>query len=124
MPAQPIEHLFTTTISQAEILSGVAIMRDGQRRRDLEAVARSMFLEDFEDRLLPFDTEAAVAYADLFAARRRARRPASTLDLMIAAIERSGDASVVTREIGGFAGCDVNNPRSLPPLANRDIKEK
>jgi predicted nucleic acid-binding protein len=76
--AQPIESLFTTTISQTEILSGVAIMRDGRRRRDLEAAARVMFMEDFEGRRLPLNAEVAVAYADLFGARRQVgQRPSS-----------------------------------------------
>lgn len=66
-----------------------------------------MFMEDFADRVLPFDMEAAVAYADLFAARRRAGRPTATLDLMIASVARSQGASVVTRDTGGFEGCGL-----------------
>jgi predicted nucleic acid-binding protein len=104
---QPLERLFTTAISQAEVLSGLAIMRDGRRRRDFEAAARAMFTDDFEGRVLPFDMQAAAAYADIFAARRRAGRPATTLDLMIASVARSRGASVVTRDIGGFEGCGV-----------------
>lgn len=104
---QQVELLFTTSVSQAEILSGLAIMRDGRRRRDLEAAARAMFMEDFEGRVLPFDMEAAAAYADIFAARRRAGRPTATLDLMIASVARSQGASVVTRDISGFEGCGL-----------------
>ena len=66
-----------------------------------------MFTEDFEDRVLPFDMPAAVAYAEIFAARRLAGRPTATLDLMIAAIARAHGASVVTRDSGGFDGSDV-----------------
>ena len=69
---QPADLLFTTSVSQAEILSGLAIMPEGGRRLDLETAARAMFLEDFEGRVLPFDMDAAIAYADIFAARRRA----------------------------------------------------
>jgi toxin FitB len=72
--AQPADLLFTTALSQAEILSGLAIMPDGRRRRDLEAAARIMFLEDFDGRVLPFDMKAAAAYGDIFASRRRAGR--------------------------------------------------
>jgi predicted nucleic acid-binding protein len=104
---QPEEQLFTTTISQAEILSGLAIMEKGRRRQALEAAAKAMFAEDFEERVLPFDQEAAVAYAEIFADRRRAGRPTATLDLMIAAVARSHGASVVTRDIGGFEFCGV-----------------
>ena len=105
--AQPPDLLFTTSLSQAEILSGLAIMAEGRRRGDLEAAARVMFLEDFDGRVLPFDTKAATAYADIFAARRRTGRPAATLDLMIASVARSHGASVVTRDTGGFEGCGI-----------------
>ena len=104
---QPEELLFTTSISQAEILSGLAIMEEGRRRRDLETAATAIFMEEFEGRVLPFDVEAAVAYADIFAARRRAGRQTATLDLMIAAVARSHGASVVTRDIGGFECCGL-----------------
>jgi predicted nucleic acid-binding protein len=104
---QPAELLFTAAICQAEILAGLAIMPEGRRRADLEAAARAMFLEDFEGRVLPFDTAAAIAYAELFAARRRAGRPAATVDLMIASVARSNGASVVTRNVADFAACGI-----------------
>jgi predicted nucleic acid-binding protein len=66
-----------------------------------------MFLEDFEGRVLPFDMDAAIAYADIFAARRRAGRPTATIDLTIASVARSHNASVVTRDISGFEGCSL-----------------
>lgn len=106
MEGQDEGSLFTTSISQAEIFSGLAIMAEGRRRRDLETTARAMF-DEFEGRVLPFDTEAAAAYADLFALRRAAGRPATTLDLMIASIARSHGATVATRDGGGFEGCGV-----------------
>jgi predicted nucleic acid-binding protein len=104
---QPVGLLFTTSISQAEILSGIAIMPESRRRSDLEAAAGAMFLEDFEGRVLPFDMNAAVAYADIFAARRRAGRPTATVDLLIASVARSHHASVVTRDVSGFEGCGL-----------------
>ncbi len=104
---QPEDLLFTTCISEAEILSGLAIMPDGRRRRDLEAAAAAMFSEDFEGRVLPFDMEAATAYADIFAARRRGGRSTATLDLMIASVARSHGASVVTRDTSGFEDCGL-----------------
>jgi predicted nucleic acid-binding protein len=114
--AQRADLLFTTSLSQAEILSGLAIMVEGRRRLDLQAAARLMFLEDFDGRVLPFDTEAAVAYANIFAARRRAGRPATTLDLMIASVAQSRGASVVTRDTSGFEGCGLTliNPWDMP----------
>jgi toxin FitB len=114
--AQPVGLLFTTSLSQAEILSGLAIIPNGRRRRDLEAAAHIMFVEDFEGRVLPFDMKAAAAYADIFAARKRAGRPASTIDLMIASVARSHGGSIVTRDTGGFEECGVPliNPWEVP----------
>ena len=103
----PPELLFTAAVCQAEILSGLAIMPEGRRRSDLEAAARAMFLEDFEGRVLPFDMAAAVAYADVFASRRRTGRSTATVDLMIASVARSNGASVVTRNVADFEGCGV-----------------
>jgi predicted nucleic acid-binding protein len=41
---------FTTSTSQAEISSGIAIKAAGRRRRDLQALATTVFAEDFEGR--------------------------------------------------------------------------
>jgi predicted nucleic acid-binding protein len=107
LSARPATSLFTTSISQAEILSGLAILPNGRRRTVLEAAAGAMFQEDFERRVLPFDEAAASHYADLFATRRRAGRPSATMDLMIAAIARAHRASLVTRNVTDFDGCGV-----------------
>jgi hypothetical protein len=107
MSRQPLDLLFTAAVCQAEILSGIAVLPKGRRRDGLEMAALAIFREDFAGRILPFDTEAAVAYADIFAARRSAGRPAATADLMIASIARVRCASVVTRDTAGFAGCGL-----------------
>ena len=61
----------------------------------------------FEGRVLSFDSAAALAYAELFAARRRTGRPLATIDLMIAAIARSRSVSVVTRNVADFSGYGI-----------------
>jgi toxin FitB len=104
---RPANLLFTTALSEAEILSGLAILDEGRRRRDLEAAARVMFVEDFAGRVLPFDGKAVAAYATLFAMRRQAGRPVPPLDLLIAAVARSHGAQVVTRNVGDFEGCGL-----------------
>lgn len=101
---QPSEELFTAAVCQAEILSGIAILPAGRRRADLEEAARAMFADDFQGRVLPFDTEAAAVYAEMFAARRKIGRSVGTVDLMIAAIARGRGASVVTRNVADFEG--------------------
>jgi toxin FitB len=117
MSAQPPEHLFTASICQAEIIAGISVLPEGRRRQLLEAAARTMFHEDFAGRVLPFDGAATDAYGDLFAARRRAGRPGSMADLMIAAIARSLGAIVVTRDVGDFEhdGLTVVDPWTAAP---------
>ena len=114
---QPAEQLFTAAPCQAEILAGIAVLPEGHRRADLKAAVRAMFADDFEGRVLPFDSAAALAYAGLFAVRRRAGRPAATIDLMIAAIARSRSASLVTRNVADFAGCGISviDPWGIDP---------
>ena len=107
MTQQPADLLFTAAVCQAEILSGIAVLPKGRRREALEMAALSMFREDFAGRILSFDTDAAVIYAELFARRRNAGRPAAMADLMIASIARAHGAGVVTRDTGDFAGCGL-----------------
>jgi toxin FitB len=104
---RPPNLLFTASVCQAEILSGIAVLPEGRRREELETAARTMFREDFAGRVLPFDSEAAIVYAELFAVRRRTGRPATTADLMIASIARANDASVVTRDTADFEHCGI-----------------
>jgi hypothetical protein len=105
--AQPEELLYTTAVCQAEILAGVEILPEGRRRRGLEAMAKAIFANAFDGRVLPFDSAAAAAYADIFAARKRAGHPTAPPDLMIAAIARANDANMVTRNVDDFEGCGL-----------------
>jgi toxin FitB len=107
MTRQPADLLFTAAVCQAEILSGIAVLPKGRRREALEMAALSMFREDFAGRILPFDSDAAVIYGELFALRRSAGRPAAIADLMIASIARVHGASVVTRDTGDFESCGL-----------------
>ena len=72
--------------------------------------------EDFIGRILPFDSRAAIAYATVSAARRRAGRPISTADAQIAALARSHGATLATRNLRDFEGCGVEiiNPWDEP----------
>ena len=103
----PLRSLFTTTISQAEILSGIAMMPLGRKRSGLTTAALRMLNEDFGSRILPFDGEAVPHYADIVADRRRSGRSASALDAMIVAIARSRGADVATRNTSHFENCGV-----------------
>lgn len=103
----PIARVFTTTITEAEILYGVVRLSEGKRRRALETSVRQIFSEDLAGRILPFDSAAAGEFAAIMAARRRAGRPMAQLDAQIAAIARSRGAVVATRNTRDFEACDL-----------------
>jgi predicted nucleic acid-binding protein len=104
--------LFTTTITQAEALYGIALLPKGKRRNLLQAAAESMFAEDFAGRILPFDEDAARVFPEIVAARRSMGRPIDVLDAEIAAIARSRGSMVATRDTAGCSDCGftVFNP--------------
>lgn len=106
--AQSAASLFITTITQAEILHGVRLLPQGRRKEAVAAAADAMFEENFAGRILSFSSQAAYAYAEIAAARRRAGRPISQFDAQIAAIARSTGAGVATRSVADFAGCCIN----------------
>lgn len=106
--ARPATSLFTTAITQAELLYGVALLPAGRRRTAIERAVEQMFAEDFEGRVLAFDAAAAREYASISARRRHSGRPIAHLDAQIAAIACSRGASVATRNIGDFEDCGTN----------------
>src|SRR5262249_44622589 len=75
MRSQPPPSLFTTTICEAEIYYGIALMRVGRRRTNLERAVTAIFEEDFGERILPFDRAAARAFAAIAAQRRALGSP-------------------------------------------------
>jgi predicted nucleic acid-binding protein len=105
--AQPIQSLYTTSVTQAEILHGVGLLPAGRRRRAVEAAAEAMFREDFAGRILAFASDAAPLYAQIALERRRMGRPISQFDAQIAAIARSTGATIATRNVVDFAGSGV-----------------
>ncbi len=107
MAGQPARSLYTTSITQAEILHGVMLLPSGRRRDAFEAAADAMFREDFGGRILPFGSDAAGPYARIAVERRRAGRPISQFDAQIAAIARSTGATIATRNVTDFDGCGV-----------------
>ena len=110
--AQPATSLYTTSITQAEILHGIMLLPTGRRRNALEAAARALFDHDFGGRVLPFGSDAAHPYARIAAERRRAGRPISQFDAQIAAIAHSAGAVIATRNVADYdaTGVEVINP--------------
>lgn len=105
---EPLEQLYATAISEAEILYGLNLLVDGPRREALRRAVLTMFGALFAGRVLPFDRAAAAEYGAWAGDRRRAGRPAGMADLQIASIARArGAQAIVTRNTKDFEGCGV-----------------
>ena len=109
---QPAVELFLTAITLAELLYGIARLADGHRKSTLAEQLEVMVSDDFEHRVAAFDEPAAPHYADIAVRRERAGRPISVADAQIAAICRSHDAVLATRNIDDFTetGIHLVNP--------------
>ena len=114
--AQPAAGLYTTSITQAEILYGLMLLPRGRRRSALETAVEAMFAEDFDGRILGFGVDAARPYAEIASTRRRAGRPISHFDAQIAAIARATGAVIATRNVSDFAGC---GPKVVDPWSGQ-----
>lgn len=104
--------IFTTTVTEAEILYGLRLLPEGRRRRDLEAAIVPIFAQDLAGRVLPFDRDAADVYGSIATERRKSGRPISQFDAQIAAIALSRGAALATRNVVDFegVGLSVINP--------------
>lgn len=104
-----------TAITLAELLSGVRRLPAGRRRTEL-ARAIDAALQPYRNTrsLLPFDDDAAQAYADVLVGREHAGLPISMADAQIAAICRVNGATCATRNVKDFeeTGIELVNPWS------------
>ena len=102
-----------SSVTQAEILLGIALLPAGKKRAALAAVAREMFDQDFNGLTLPFDELAAAVYAAFVSGRTRAGRPITVEDAQIAAIAAHHRLPLATRNTKDFLnlpGLTVVNP--------------
>ena len=108
MSTQAPSSVFTTSITEAEVLHGIELLPPGKKRDAIRAAAQAMFATDFAGRVLPFASSAAPAYARIAAERRRRGRPISHFDAQIAAIALSERAALATRNVADFADSGIN----------------
>lgn len=106
--ARNADDQFLSAVSEAELWTGIALLPAGRRRDRLHDAVEAMIEQDFSGRLLPFDSAAARAYADIFAMRRSAGRPLMEADCQIAAIAACRGLAIATRNTGDFAGCGID----------------
>lgn len=105
--AQPLETLFLSAITVAELRFGVATLPAGKRRDTLREGLDNRLLPLFTGRVLSFDLAAAKAYADLMASARSRGIAIGMADGLIAATAAASGMSVATRDTAPFDAAGV-----------------
>ena len=104
---QVSSEIFVTTITQAEMYYGLALLSMGKRRSDMKRAIHQMFEQDFSERILTFDSAAALEYAKLAPFRRQISKPIAQSDAQISAIALSKNAVLAIQNIADFCDCHL-----------------
>ena len=105
---QPAESIWITSVTLFEALLGLALLPEGKRRTALASAFARLLEEDLQNRILDFDTGAAIEAAELAARRQRAGRPIDIRDTQIAGIALARRATLATRNARHFADLKIN----------------
>jgi hypothetical protein len=106
LDGQQAETLHMTSISLSELLFGIGCAPEGRRRSALIASLAEV-LQLFEDRILPFDSEAARRHARLAVRAKAAGKGFPLADSYIAAIASAKGFAVATRDISAFQAANI-----------------
>ena len=105
--AQPIETLFLSAITLAELRFGVASLPSGRRRTGLRDSLEARVLPMLAGRVLPFDLAASHAYGELMARAREAGLAIGASDGYIAAPAEANGMVVATGDTATFQAARV-----------------
>lgn len=110
--AQPLETLYLSAMTVAELRAGVALLPEGKRCHSLHEYLEKRVLPLFACRVLAFDLSCTEAYAKVLATARKAGSGIETADACIAAVALANGFIVATRDTSPFeaAGLRVINP--------------
>jgi predicted nucleic acid-binding protein len=107
LDSQAAETLYLTAVNLAELLVGVETAPAGKRREGVGADLAALISRLFGARILPFDQDAARAYATLVARARAKGLALSVADAQIAAIATMRGFAVATRDTAPFVAAGV-----------------
>ena len=110
--AQPLDTLFISAVTLAEIRFGIELVTDPQRRSELNDWLALKVRPMFEQRVLPISEDAMLKWRLLVEDGRKKGHTFSQPDLIIAATALLHGLTVVSRNTADFvrAGVSVLNP--------------
>jgi predicted nucleic acid-binding protein len=112
MGEQADHDLYISSLSLGEIFRGILDQPSGKKRTGLQnwfagpEGPRALFA----GRILSFDAQAGLIWANFMAQGKRAGRPRSALDMVIAAVAKTNDCTIATDNEKDFWGIDYVNP--------------
>jgi len=114
--SQPLETLFTSAITFAEIRFGIELVTDPARRAVLHTWVEAQLRPMFKGRVLDVTEDVLLAWRMMIEEGRKRGHTFSHPDILIAAIAAHHGLTVVTRNEGEFAnaGIRVLNPWTGP----------
>ena len=104
---QPIQSVWTTSVTVLEIVMGIETLQPGPRRSQLQQAFESLIEEDLDGRVQPLDHAAAADAGRIAAERQRIGRTVDFRDVQIAGIARSRNATLATRNTRHFTDLDI-----------------
>ena len=114
--AQPLDRLYVSVVTFAEIRFGIEQIADPGRRAALQDWLTHTVRPMFEQRVLPITADVMFRWRLMLEAGRRARHIFSQPDLIIAATASHYGLVVVTRDVGDYQ-------RTQVPLFNPWVDE-
>lgn len=110
--SQPLDALYISSVTLAEIRFGIELLTDSGKRADLTAWLTNRVRPMFEQRVLPVSEDVMLAWRLMVDAGRKSGHTFSQPDLIIAATAAHYGLTVVTRDTSEFvqARVPVMNP--------------
>lgn len=105
---QPRASIWTTAVNVLELRSGLRLLPESRRRSGLMDALDRLVRDLMEERILPFDLDAAEEAAKIVAARVPNGRTVGTRDTQIAGIAVSRGAALATRNLKHFRDLDIS----------------
>jgi predicted nucleic acid-binding protein len=105
--SQPLEALFLSAVTLAEIRFGIEMVGDAGRRADLTDWLKHKIRPMFEQRILPISEDVMLKWRLMVEQGRKAGHTFSQPDLIIAATASHHGLTVVTRDTSDFERASV-----------------
>ena len=117
MKSCPLDELYVSAVTLAEIRFGIETAQDSTRRSELEQWLAVKIRPMFAGRRLPITEDVMLRWRALVEGGRKSGRTFPQPDLIIAATALDHDLSIVTRNVKDFVGLGLTilNPWELQP---------